>query len=97
MTPHAGRVSMTLGTLFARTYDTYADATAVIGPDGSTLSWGELGVRARRMAGGLRALGLDAGDRVVVCSKNRPEFVDVDHALFAGGFVRVGVSYRLHP
>ena len=49
------------------------------------------------MAGGLRVLGLDAGDRVVVCSKNRPESFVVDHALFAGGFIRVAVSYRLHP
>jgi acyl-CoA synthetase (AMP-forming)/AMP-acid ligase II len=88
---------MTLGTLFHRNYDVHRDAAAVIAPDGSTLTWGDLGMRARRMAGGLRDLGLVTGDRVVVCSKNRPEFVDLDHALFAGGFIRVGVSYRLHP
>jgi acyl-CoA synthetase (AMP-forming)/AMP-acid ligase II len=97
MTERIGRVSMTLGTLFHRTYEVHSDSIAVIGPDGATLSWGELGTRARRMAGGLRDLGLGTGDRVVVCTKNRPEFIDVDHALFAGGFVRVGVSYRLHP
>ena len=85
---------MTLGTLFDRTYDAHSGSIAVISPDGSTLTWGDLGARARRMAGALRELGLAAGDRVVVCTKNRPEFVDIDHALFAGGFVRVGV--RVH-
>lgn len=92
-----GRVTMTLGSVFDRTYETHADSTAVIHPDGSTVTWSELGRRARRTANGLKHLGIASGDRVVVCTKNRPEFVELDHAMFAGGFIRVGLSYRLHP
>jgi acyl-CoA synthetase (AMP-forming)/AMP-acid ligase II len=88
---------MTLGSVFGRTYEAHADSTALIAPDGTSMSWGELGQRARRTANGLKTLGIDAGDRIVVCTKNCPEFVELDHAMFAGGFVRVGLSYRLHP
>lgn len=97
MTFPNGRVTMTLGKIFDRCYDVHAGTVAAIGPDGSTIAWDDLGGRARRIAGALRSLGIESGDRVVVCSKNRSELIELDHALFAGGFVRVGISFRLHP
>ncbi len=92
-----GTVTTTVTSLLARTYETYADATAIIAQDGRRSTYAELGSSARRLAGGLRELGLATGDRAMIMTKNRPESFVVDHALFAGGFIRVAVSYRLHP
>ena len=39
-------------------------------------SYGKLSDRVGRLAGGLRRLGLNPGDRVAICSKNRPEYVE---------------------
>ncbi|MEN0140060.1 MAG: AMP-binding protein [Rhodococcus sp. (in: high G+C Gram-positive bacteria)] len=89
-------VAATLTTAFAETYRRYADRPAVIGEDGTTLTYAELGCRARRVAGGLADLGMGPGDRAIVVMQNRPECFVIDHALAAGAFVRVALSYRLH-
>ncbi len=91
------RVTQTVTSLLARTYHTYATCPAVISADGTTVNFAELGERARRLAGGFRSLGLSASDRIIVLMKNRRECFEIDHALFAGSFIRVALSYRLHP
>lgn len=92
----APTVTATLTTAFAETYVRYADRVAVVGEDGSTLTYADLGVRARGLAGGLSSLGMRPGDRAVIVMQNRPECFVIDHALAAGGFVRAALSYRLH-
>lgn len=91
------RVTQTVTSLLARTYATHAARPAIVAADGSAITFAELGGRARRLAGGLRRLGLAAADRIVVLMKNRPESFEIDHGLLAGSFIRVALSYRLHP
>lgn len=69
-------------------------ATAVSTPEVS-LSFGELDLRQRRVAGLLRAYGLRRGDRVAVWSDNRPEVLDVTIGALRAGFVPVPVHASL--
>lgn len=60
------------------------------GPAGwRTLHWGEFGGRTARLARGLRGFGLQPGDRVLLCSENRPEVLIAEVALMALGAVPV--------
>ena len=52
-----------------------ASATAVVVVGGSSLSYGELWERAARVAGGLRRVGIDRGDRVAIRLPNGIEWV----------------------
>ncbi len=61
---------------------------------GGRWSYAELDRRADRTAAGLRALGIDAGDRVVVQLPNIPELVYLSLALFRLGALPV---YALAP
>ncbi|MFF0488630.1 AMP-binding protein [Nocardia sp. NPDC004068] len=87
----------TVASVLRRGYLDYADLPAVVETSGETVTYRELGSRARRLVSGLRALGAGKGDRVVVLTGNRSECFTIDHALAIGGFVRVALSYRLHP
>lgn len=53
------------------------------------LSWSDVAEQVRRAARGLRSLGLDAGDRVVIVSENRPEWLIADMAIMAAGAITV--------
>src|ERR1700748_158593 len=55
--------------------------------EGSTFELGELFDRSRRVAGGLRAAGLEPGDRVVVMMANCPEVGVTYNACWWGGLV----------
>ena len=57
-------------------------------------SWGALADQAARVAVGLRAAGVAAGDRVVLLAPNRAEFVIACHAVLRLGAVLVPVSMR---
>jgi long-chain acyl-CoA synthetase len=48
-----------------------------------SLTWGEFGRLAASCARQLRAAGVSAGDRVVLCMENRPEFPMAETALMA--------------
>ena len=88
----------TVASVLRRGHVEFAELPAVVIPeDGRTVTYRELGAAARRCVGGLRGLGATPGDRVVLLTANRPECFVVDHALAIGGFVRVALSYRLHP
>ena len=54
-----------------------------------TISWRETADRVCRLAEALRGLGLNAGDRVMLVSENRPEWCIADHAIMAAGLVTV--------
>lgn len=55
----------------------------------SALPWGEVAGQVNRMARGLRAIGLARGDRVLLVSENRPEWLIADLAIMAAGGVTV--------
>jgi long-subunit acyl-CoA synthetase (AMP-forming) len=50
-----------------------------------TLTWGEAADRAARIATGMRELGVGKGDRVVLMTRNRPEFNVCDAAALLAG------------
>ncbi|MEK6542758.1 MAG: AMP-dependent synthetase/ligase [Pseudomonadota bacterium] len=52
-------------------------------------SWREVGEQVAALAESLRALGLVAGDRVVIVSENRPEWFIADLGIMAAGCVTV--------
>jgi len=52
-------------------------------------SWGEFALAVANVAAGLRAQGVSPGDRVVLVSESRPEFLIADTALMAIGAVTV--------
>jgi long-chain acyl-CoA synthetase len=59
--------------------------------DGSwqSISWAEAARRVCLIAEGLRALGLEAGDRILLVSENRPEWCLADLGIMAAGCVTV--------
>lgn len=73
----------------------FGDRTAVVAGD-ERYSYRELDARSRRVAVGLRALGIGAGDRVVVQLPNIAGFFEVLFGLFRLGAVPVVVlpAYR---
>lgn len=95
--PLRSRVHTTLTSSYANAYERFANRPALELASGDDMSYAELGDRARRIAGGLAALGAHKGDRAIILTKNRPEALVIDHAFMAGGFVRVALSFRLHP
>src|SRR5687768_14915550 len=87
---------ITLRSLLDRAYRHFEDRLAVVDGDRRT-SYGELGKRAHALARAFRQAGAVPGDRVLIISGNRREFVEIEQAAFLGGFVRVALSPRLHP
>ena len=59
------------------------------GGDYVPTSYRETADRVRRLAGGLRRLGVRPGDRVVIASENRPEWLIADVAIMAAGGISV--------
>ena len=57
--------------------------------DWTALTWSETADRVRRLARGLGALGIRAGDRVALIAENRPEWAIADLAIMAAGAITV--------
>ena len=53
------------------------------------LTWAEVDRRVRALSRGLRALGLEPGDRVMLVAENRPEWLIADLAVIAAGGITV--------
>jgi acyl-CoA synthetase (AMP-forming)/AMP-acid ligase II len=85
-----------VGQVVARSARRFPDRVAVEGPD-RTLTFAELGDRVTRLANGLRALGLQEGDRVLDLQTNSTAYVETDLAIRSAGLVRVALNHRLHP
>jgi long-chain acyl-CoA synthetase len=60
-------------------------------------TWKEYGIRVRKAAAGLIALGVDPGDRVAVLGENRPEWLICHLAVMAIGCVTCGVYSTSAP
>jgi long-chain acyl-CoA synthetase len=68
---------------FLATVRRQPDAIALRELDGRSWTWAQYADGAARVAAGLRALGVGAGDRVVLMLRNRLEFHPVDLAVVA--------------
>jgi acyl-CoA synthetase (AMP-forming)/AMP-acid ligase II len=86
---------MDVATLVARAARRFPDRVAVDGPD-RTLTFAELDDRVVRVANGLRATGLQPGDRVLDLQTNSTTYVETDLAIRSAGLVRVALNHRLH-
>ena len=53
------------------------------------MRWGDFALQVAAVAAGLRRLGVMPGDRVLLVSENRPEFLIVDNAIMAIGGITV--------
>lgn len=53
------------------------------------LSWGDAAARVTALARGLRMLGVEPGERVVIVSENRPAWLISDVAIMAAGAITV--------
>ncbi|HET7457779.1 MAG TPA: long-chain fatty acid--CoA ligase [Gemmatimonadaceae bacterium] len=62
-----------------------------------SISHRDLADRVRRVALGLRELGVKRGDRVAILSENRPEWAIADYACLTGGFADVSIYPNLPP
>jgi acyl-CoA synthetase (AMP-forming)/AMP-acid ligase II len=87
---------MDVGTLVARAAARFPTRIAVEGT-GRQLTFAELGDRVVRLARGLRALGLEPGDRVLDLQSNSVSYLETALAIRSAGLVRVALNYRLHP
>ena len=68
---------------------------AVYVGDEQLITYGELEARASHLAGALRTRAAP-GDRVMIASKNCPEYVEIMFATWAAGMVIVPVNAKLH-
>src|SRR5438874_5489343 len=86
---------------FAETVARRADLTALRWrtADGGwgELSWREYADRAARVAAGLRALGVQPGERVVLMLRNRPEFHVADIGVLLAGATPISIYNSSSP
>ena len=87
---------MNLANWLDRAGKAFPDNPAVAKATTTVQTYGELAERAAKLAGGLAALGLQPGDRVAICSKNRPEYVEAFYGIWWGGFGAVPANAKLH-
>jgi fatty-acyl-CoA synthase len=62
-----------------------------------SLTYAELGVRARAIAAGLDELGIGPGERVGIVSQNSARLFELFHAVPSYGRVLVPINFRLAP
>ena len=91
----------TVATCFTRTVRTHGDLVALRArdADGGWLEWtyAEYADRACAVAAGLRALGVEPGDRVVLMLRNVPEFHVVDMAVILCGATPISIYNSSAP
>src|SRR4051812_16195883 len=68
-----------------------------VSDDRNAWNYRELAERIARLAGGLRARGLNPGDRVLLSLENCGEFVELLFGCWAAGLCAVPANARLHP
>ena len=90
----------TLSGLFLNTCRAYPKPNLLMYKDeGSyrSISTAEFESRVRRLSLGLRKSGLRPGDKVVILSENRPEWVITDFAVLCAGGITVPIYTSLMP
>lgn len=93
MTQLDSSIPQTIPKMIARAVATDPDAAA-IHYEGTTTSFGHLDEQARRIAGGLRGLGIEAGDRVALWLPSCPAYLAVYIACTRLGAIAVAVNTR---
>lgn len=88
--------TITLQDVFTRSARLFANRIAVV-DGGVRYTYRQIDVRARRIAGALRASGLGKGDRIAVLSEPRREFIELYIAAAYAGLTVVALNTRLHP
>jgi long-chain acyl-CoA synthetase len=84
---------MTMLDALKRARQTARNRTATI-CDGRRRTWGEVYDRCERLVGGLRALGLEDGDRVAILAANSDTYVEAYLALPSAGLAIVPLNTR---
>src|SRR5580700_4146339 len=77
----------------------FGDRVALRQPDGKEVhswTWNEYLIAAEEIAAGLKALGIDKGDHVAVCSETRAEFYLADLGILTNGSVAAAL-YPSYP
>jgi long-chain acyl-CoA synthetase len=87
---------MNLALWLERAGKSYPDHPAVAAGTRTVLGYGELAERAARLAGALRAVGLEPGDRVAIAAKNSIHYVELIHAIWHAGLAAVPANAKLH-
>ncbi|PSW20576.1 hypothetical protein C9I98_06905 [Photobacterium sanctipauli] len=87
---------MNIGSLFERSALFWSERTA-LKDERKSLTYSQLDERSNRVVNTLASLGIEQGQRVAVLAWNRVEIVEVEIALYKGGFVRVPINARLSP
>ena len=80
-----------------RHLDSHPDAVALRTIDGVAWTWRDYADRASKFAGGLRALGVSRGDRVVIMLRNRLEFHVADLAALLVGATPISIYNSSSP
>lgn len=101
----AGLDTLTLANLTDRLGETYGARTAFIleqplalpGAGAATVSFAGLASLVRRATGVLRALGVERGARVALCTRNRMELAVAEWAAVRAGAVAVPLGSRMPP
>ncbi|TDV41315.1 AMP-dependent synthetase/ligase [Actinophytocola oryzae] len=75
----------------------HGDRPALTGTDGRTRTWRDVGEEVRAVAGGLAALGLRRGDRMLIDMSSRPEHWVVDFAAVSVGAIPCTTYATLSP
>jgi len=91
MTVHPG-----VGAWIERRARVAAERTALVFGD-TRLTYADLAGRVRRLANGLRALGVQRGDRVAWLGANHPAFLEALFASATLGAALAPISHRLEP
>jgi long-chain acyl-CoA synthetase len=87
----------TVPRLLRRNAAVHGDRPALTGADGYTRTWRELAEEVLAVAGGLSALGLRRGDRILIDMASRPEHWVVDFAAVQLGAIPCTTYATLSP
>ena len=88
---------MNLAAWLERSGRTHSDFPAVAVGLNTVQNYDELSERAARLASGLKnKLSLQPGDRVAVCAKNCPEYVEALFGIWHAGLATVPMNAKLH-
>jgi long-chain acyl-CoA synthetase len=93
-------VEDTIPARFLATVEQRRDEVAIrerVGEEVRRLTFGEYAERAARLAAGLRSLGVEHGDRVVMLIGNRPEFHVADIAVLLLGATPISIYNSSSP
>ncbi|GAA3731764.1 long-chain fatty acid--CoA ligase [Streptomyces tremellae] len=87
----------TYASCLAAAHRRFARRDAFVAGPGAAVGFAEAERRAASVVGGLRALGLRPGARVVIALENDVRAMLAERAVMLWGITRVGVSARMHP